>query len=125
MLQFLRIFVPTRRTNKTVFVLIWTVIGLNFGFYLIDTIFEIIMCIPRKKIWDPLMSTGHCFDYKAVYRATGIFNVVSDFAVLIIPMISICRLQLPLRKKLMLATVFATGIWFVKSIHPTIPTVQY
>ena len=66
-------------------VLIWSI----FLFYLVDTIFEIIMCSPREKIWNLLMTTGHCFDSNAAYMFTGLVNVVSDFSILILPMIPI------------------------------------
>ncbi|KAL8658300.1 MAG: hypothetical protein Q9226_001116 [Calogaya cf. arnoldii] len=78
-------------------------------FYFVDTIFMIIMCLPREKIWNKLEPEGHCFNSHAAYMATGIFNVLSDFAILILPMVPIWKLQLPLRKKIMMLAVFATG----------------
>ncbi len=86
-------------------ILAWSIIG----FYFVDTVFEITMCSPREKIWNLLMSTGHCFDANAAYLATGIFNVISDFSILILPMIPIWKLQMPLKKKLMMIAIFATG----------------
>ena len=61
---------------------IWTMLI----FYLVETIFEIDICTPREKIWNPLMETGHCYNVDATFMATGIFNVLSDFAILILPM---------------------------------------
>ena len=69
-------------------VFIWS----NSGFYLLTFIFDIAMCSPREKIWNPLMHTGHCFNANAIYIASGIFNVISDFAILILPMIPISKL---------------------------------
>ena len=86
-------------------VLAWS----NIGFYLVATIFEIIMCSPREKIWNPLISTGHCYNANAAYMATGIFNVISDFSILILPMIPISKLQMPLKKKIMMIAIFAAG----------------
>lgn len=111
LLQYLRIFVPHRNGNLPLFVAIHVVMWCIILFYFVDTIFEIIMCIPREKIWNLLMPEGHCFNAHAAYMATGIFNVISDFAVLILPMGPIWRLQLPLRKKIMMLAVFATGFW--------------
>lgn len=93
------------------FVAIHVVIWSNFLFYFIGTIIEIMLCTPREKIWNPLMTTGHCFNSNAVYMAAGVFNVVSDFSILILPMVTIWRLQMPLRRRLMIMAVFAIGVW--------------
>lgn len=87
-------------------ILAWSIIG----FYFVDTIFEIIMCNPRERIWNLLITTGHCFDVNAAWKATGIFNIISDFSILILPMIPIWKLQLPLKKKILMIAIFATGI---------------
>lgn len=111
LLQYLRIFVPHRKGNPTLFVIIHALMWSILIFYLLNTIFEIAMCTPRKKIWDPLMQTGHCFNENANYLSAGFFNIVSDFAILIVPMIPICKLQMPLRRKVMMIALFTTGLW--------------
>ncbi|KAG8531295.1 uncharacterized protein KY384_002923 [Bacidia gigantensis] len=67
-------------------------------------------CIPREKIWNPLITTGHCIDLKPTIIATGIFNIVSDFMILALPMVPIYKLQRPFKKKLRPIAVFAAGI---------------
>ncbi|KAL9131152.1 MAG: hypothetical protein Q9217_000853 [Psora testacea] len=111
LLQFLRIFVPSRQNSMPLFITIWTVFGCIFIFYFVDLIFGIIMCIPREKIWNPLMKTGHCFNEKAAYIASGIFNIFSDFAILFIPIIPIKKLQMPLKRKITMLAIFATGFF--------------
>lgn len=107
----MRIFAPNRTVNLVLYVtiqlLMWT-IGL---FYVVDTGFLIGMCNPREKIWNRLMTTGHCFNANAVFQATGIFNLISDFAILIIPIFPIWKLQMPLKNKIMIIAIFATGVW--------------
>ncbi|KAL8860206.1 MAG: hypothetical protein Q9178_003470 [Gyalolechia marmorata] len=109
LLQYLRIFVPHRKGNLPLFVSIHVVMWCVILFYFVDTIFMIIMCLPREKIWNKLEPEGHCFNSHAAYMATGIFNVLSDFAILILPMVPIWKLQLPMRKKIMMLAVFTTG----------------
>lgn len=55
------------------------------------------------------MTTGHCFDGNASYKGSGVFNVLSDFAILIIPMPVLWNLQMSLERKIMTMGVFATG----------------
>lgn len=109
LLQYLRIFAPTRKGNMFIYVGVHLCIWTNLIFYLLETVFEIATCSPRKKIWDPLITTGHCFSVNATFQSTGVFNVISDFAILILPMRSVWRLRLPLKKKILMTTVFATG----------------
>ena len=77
--------------------------------YLVETVFEIDICTPREKIWNPLLDTGHCFDFYATFQATGIFNVISDFAILILPMLSVWKLQMSFKRKILMTAIFATG----------------
>jgi hypothetical protein len=110
LLQYLRIFVPSRKGNMVLFVaiqfLIWTILL----FYSIGTAFDIFMCSPREKIWNPLMTTGHCFDTTILYQSSGFFNIITDFLLLILPMIPIWKLRMPLKKKIMMIAIFATGL---------------
>ena len=109
LLQYLRIFRPTRQGNMFLYVGVQVCIWSTFLFYFVDTIFEIIMCLPREKIWNPLMTTGHCFNTNAAFQATGIFNVLSDFAILLLPIPSVWRLKVSLRKKIGIIAIFSAG----------------
>jgi len=81
-----------------------------FLFYFVDTIFENIMCIPREKIWNSLVTTGYCFNTNAAFQATGIFSVLSDFAILILPIPSVWQLKVSLEKKVGIVAMFSAGL---------------
>ena len=85
---------------------IWTICL----FYLIETCFEIFQCHPREKIWNKLLSGGHCYDDTAGFKITGVFNSISDLALLLLPMPALWKLQMPLGKKILTMGVFAMGI---------------
>ena len=86
-------------------VLIWII----FLFYLVVTFFQIFMCSPRERIWNKLITEGHCFDEDVAFRTIGMFNVISDLAILIVPMVPIWKLKLPLKRKILIIAIFATG----------------
>ena len=109
LLQYLRIFAPTRKGNMFIFVGAWLTIFAVLFFYLTDSMFEIFKCTPRKKIWNPLMKGGHCFSQYGTFQATGIFNVVSDFVIWLLPMPSVWKLKLPLKRKLLMTFIFGAG----------------
>lgn len=62
LLQYLRVFVPNRKGNMRLFVAIQIVIWSSFLFYFADTVFAISLCSPQERVWNKLITTGHCFD---------------------------------------------------------------
>lgn len=93
------------------FIAVHIVIAAILIFYLIMTAFNIFLCRPREKFWDPLLTTtGSCYNFDASMQATGLFNIISDFAILLLPIWPIWKLQVPLKKKLKILAVFATGV---------------
>ena len=109
LLQYSRVFNPTGKGDISLYIAIRICILAVFVFYFVRLFFDIFQCSPREKIWDPLITTGHCYDGEAAYKASGIFNVISDFAILILPVPSVWRLNMSLRKKLLTICVFASG----------------
>lgn len=85
---------------------IWSI----FSFSVIALFLNIFMCNPREKLWNPLITTGHCYNFSTTSESSGIFNVVSAFAILILPMPCFWKLQMPMRKKILMMGVFATGL---------------
>jgi hypothetical protein len=41
--------------------------------------------------------------------ASGVINLVSDLAILVVPLLSISSLQMPTKRKLGVSAIFATG----------------
>lgn len=84
------------------------VIWFNLLFYIANIPIEIWPCIPRRKLWEPQIP-GTCLNNERVFIAGGTINVVSDFAILLLPLVSIAKLQMPMRRKIGVSTIFATG----------------
>lgn len=114
LLQFLRIFAPTREGNMFIFVGAHVWIWINLIMYSVLEFSAIFACNPREKAWMPWLE-GRCLDVDAIWKATGLFNCLSDFAVLALPLPSVWSLQIPARKKLLMLAVFATGLWYSSS----------
>ena len=110
LLQYLRIFAPTRKGNMFMFIGAQLCIWINLIFYSVVTVFSIWLCTPRAKIWNPLLEGGHCFNASKIFLATGIFNVISDFVILILPMPAVWKLQLPRKRKFLMTAIFGMGL---------------
>ena len=90
----------------TIRIYIWSILI----FYLIAMFFVIFQYHPRFAIWNKLETTDHDYNNDAANKASGIFNVLSDFAIPVLSLPSVWRLQMSLRKKLLTTGVFATGL---------------
>lgn len=110
LLQYLRIFVPNRRTNMSMYIGIVIVFSAHLMFYIVVTFFQIFSCNPREMAWNKLITKGHCFDLPATFVASGAVNVVSDFGVLVMPVFAIWKLHISIRQKIQVSAAFAAGL---------------
>lgn len=109
LLQYLRIFVPTRRSDF----MFWgchVVIWINFLFYVAITFTGIFLCHPREKYWNVLISTGHCANPYIANIVVAAMNSFSDFVILLLPQGVIWKLQMPLKRKIGVSAIFLTGL---------------
>lgn len=89
-------------------ILLWT----NILCYVTLMLTFAVACIPREKLWKPEVQ-GHCISSNGSLIGSSSLNVVSDVTILLLPLSVILRLQLPLKSKLILSTVFGTGVLYV------------
>jgi hypothetical protein len=68
----------------------------------------IFACWPREKIWNPHVP-GRCISTNASILATSAINLVSDLTILLLPVHGVFRLRIPLKKKIGVSAIFATG----------------
>ncbi|KAF9894677.1 hypothetical protein FE257_006567 [Aspergillus nanangensis] len=105
--QYLRIF-PDRQFRLACYIVMaivatyttWAVVS---GF---------VNCVPVAKFWDQAMD-GSCLSFEAVWFFNASMNIVTDLALLILPMPLLSHLQLPRMQKFALMGVFAMGILVV------------
>lgn len=126
-----RIFV-----TKTFQLLCWAL----FGWILISSIIIIFMttfqCIPLEYNWEGWtgeFGPATCLNVNALSYAAAISGIAQDVAILILPIPTILKLQLPLKKKILTTIMFSLGVFvtftssfrlrylveFAKSRNPT------
>lgn len=75
------------------------------------TLLEIWRCIPREKIWNPFFEGGRCYVKMGVTGfASGIVNIVSDFAILLLPQWVIWNLNTSKSKRAGVSVLFVIGL---------------
>ncbi|CAG8984096.1 hypothetical protein HYALB_00010596 [Hymenoscyphus albidus] len=110
LLQYLRIFVPTRRGNLGMYIGLCLVSGTHLVFYIVVTFIQIFSCRPREATWNKLIQDKYCLNLPAMFVASGVVNVVSDLIILVLPIHSIWKLQITTRQKMQVTAAFATGL---------------
>lgn len=69
-------------------------------------------CVPVAKFWNKDLP-GSCLDFEAIWFFNASMNIVTDIALLLLPMPLLSKLQLPRTQKIALMGVFAMGILVV------------
>ncbi|KAL8730733.1 MAG: hypothetical protein Q9181_004571 [Wetmoreana brouardii] len=107
LLQYIRIFMPDRAgvTYRTTQLIIW----FNLLYYTALMFADIFQCTPREKIWHPWVA-GRCINLRVTYIAGATINIVSDVAMLVLPLNAVWHLHMPNKKKWGVSAVFGAGI---------------
>lgn len=82
----------------------WAVIVFLIGTCIAFIVSANLECIPLQHTWN-VKIPGRCFNVQLWWKVSNIPNVVSDIAILVLPIETIWRLQAPVAKK--------AGIWLV------------
>ena len=90
-----------------------TVTGLH---YWVTFIVFAVLCAPRgigphsKMSYLQALASARCAKSRPLNIIIGVFNVVSDLYLILLPLPAVWSLQLPLRKKLGVSMIFLTGL---------------
>ena len=68
----------------------------------------VVVCRPIEKYWNAAV-LGTCLNVKATFLVTGVFNVLTDFIMLSLPVWLLRPLRLPRRQKIGVTLVLMTG----------------
>lgn len=71
-------------------------------------------CGPVSLSWD-FQTVGNCYNISVAVVILGAVNVVTDFLLCIIPIPYFLRLNMPLRQRICLCSLFLTGLMSVSS----------
>ncbi|KAI9776829.1 MAG: hypothetical protein M1816_005080 [Peltula sp. TS41687] len=75
-----------------------------------NVLVPLLICTPLSYNWDKDIPGGHCGNQKAVYMATGVSNIITEFMIFCLPLSMLWRLQIPMANKIGLLAVFGLGL---------------
>ena len=107
---YLRVFAPRRWSFFDV--LIRLLFGVTWAFYGITTVVKACQCLPRPRIWDPTVA-GTCLNLPAILIASGLFNIISEFVILVAPITVLWSLNVSRKRKIGIYLVFTVGFMLV------------
>lgn len=107
-LLYLRAFGP----NRPVRYLTYLGIGINLAFHAGASFVYAYLCVPRpSETWLQGQTSHRCLDRATTMAyAQGIFGIVSDLFIWLLPLPVIWSLHMPLKKKVGVSAIFATGL---------------
>ncbi|KAL8627718.1 hypothetical protein Q9189_006585 [Teloschistes chrysophthalmus] len=107
-LLFYRRLFPTQNTSRTwrICHLLLCILSVILG--IISTFGAAFQCTPVKYMWD-LTIPGHCINFVAFARFTGVMNLVTDVGILSLPIPIVWSLKLERSKKIGVCALFLLG----------------
>lgn len=84
-------------------------IGIVTSYSVTAALVESLACRPLQGIVDESLD-AICYDSYPAYIALSCLNIVMDVVILILPVPLVTQMQLPMRQKISLILLFATGI---------------
>lgn len=83
-------------------------IGLSIAWLISAFVVGVVYCIPLDKFWHPF-KPGRCLNFNLFYLLIGVFETVIDIAILVLPVRATFKVQLPLKTKLIVSSIFLVG----------------
>jgi hypothetical protein len=103
-LMYLRIF--TNKYERMAAYVLIAVIAATWFSYTTATVFQ---CMPIAFAWDKTIEGGKCFDFRAFATSSSVPNIVTDVAVLFLPVRTVTELRISIGRKAGLMIIFLTG----------------
>ncbi|KAF2265547.1 hypothetical protein CC78DRAFT_579039 [Lojkania enalia] len=105
LLLFLRLFVPHTIGSKQMWFWIWFMIFFNIIYCIVLILLIQLQCVRRK---DP-PPNGNCLDQHLLIVTASLINVITEVAILIVPVFAVWGLRMPLTRKLAIVALLSFG----------------
>ncbi|KAF2177422.1 hypothetical protein K469DRAFT_603375 [Zopfia rhizophila CBS 207.26] len=113
---YLRVF-----TNKFARIATYVLICLIFGTWVAYTIAAMFQCTPFAFNWDKTIPGGKCFNITVFSKSSSVPNIVTDVAVMLLPIRTVMDLKVSIGRRIGLLLIFLTGsVGIVASIIRTV-----
>lgn len=101
---YLRIFI-----NKGFIFAVEIMIGIVIAWWTANVLQVFLICRPFNMNWNVNVE-GVCGDRPAAYTAFGAINLITDVAILLLPIPTVWKLKMPVSSKVGICAIFAIGL---------------
>lgn len=77
-------------------------------FYTATSAAKIFECTPRSRIWDSSIE-GTCINVPSLLNISGLFNIITDMLILLVPVKSVWKLNMDRGRKVACVLLFSVG----------------
>ena len=102
--------------NKVFHIIIWVTMAFTIALFIAVLLADLFQCTPVAYFWDHSIPGGHCFNQAAFYFAAAGCSVLGDVWILVLPMPVFWGLQISLKRRLVLMSLFAVGFLYALSL---------
>jgi hypothetical protein len=92
---------------------VYAVMFITVGYTIPNAFLFSYICRPIAFYWDWTIPNGVCLEDQKIFDAANIFNMTTDFLILLLPIWMLRPLRVPLLKKIGIALVLMTGGLYV------------
>ena len=86
--------------------------GLVAGYWLGSMLQIFLICAPFEMNWNPAIP-GHCASYNVAFVTIGIFNMITDLIIMLLPIPFLRTIQMAIGIKVGLVAIFSIGLLYV------------
>ena len=110
LVQYLKLFAPVRTINRTMWYGAWGTIFACAVMYIVLLFWTAFYCKPRQAIWNKLTPGAKCYHVDDIILAQGAFNISTDILILLLPTISLWKLNVTVARKVVATLLFSMGL---------------
>ncbi|KAL8945897.1 MAG: hypothetical protein Q9222_007631 [Ikaeria aurantiellina] len=87
----------------------YLVMSFSAAWALMTFLLAFLLCGPPQNNWKVTPTAGSCPDRQPAYAAVGIIGILTDLAILILPLFEVWKLQMPRKTKIACSLLFCLG----------------
>lgn len=107
-------------TNKYERIAAQALIALISATWLSYTVAAVFQCTPFAFNWDKTVAGGKCFNTQVFANSSSVPNIITDLAVLVLPLRTVWELKISVGRRVGLLLIFLTGSVYVAFSRETL-----
>lgn len=108
-LSILRFYLRFAQANRPFQCAVYFVMIVTVGYTIPNALLSLYSCRPMAGYWDMSIVDKQCVNFNAAFHTANTLNMLTDFAILLLPVWMLQPLQLPRLKKIGITLVLMAG----------------